>query len=136
MSEDPSDLSEHPRREVILCIDDEPNLLAIRTLVLEGVGYRVIGASDGSTGLELFRKNRVDMVILDHFLPGMSGVEVIAEMKILHPDVPIILTTGLFEPPEGAEHADLFLTKGTPTQEFVAKVKHLMRSKQERRSIA
>lgn len=129
------DQNESPRimRPVVLCIDDEPSLLAIRQLVLAAAGYQVIATTDGSTGLELFKDSRVDLVILDHLLPDMKGSQVAQEMKRSNPDVPIILMTGLLDPPEGAEHADIFLTKGISTPEFVAAVAQLLRSKQQQK---
>lgn len=123
----------HFMRPVVLCIDDEPSLLAVRQLVLAAAGYHVIATTDGSTGLGLFRDSPMDLVILDHLLPDMTGSHVAREMKRLNPDVPIILMTGLLDPPEGAEHADLFLTKGVSTPEFIAAVAQLIRSKQQQK---
>jgi DNA-binding response OmpR family regulator len=81
--------------------------------------------------LELFKQEKIDLVITDHVLPDISGVQVAAEMKRLNPDVPIIMLTGLFEAPEGAENADLFLTKSISTEEFIAIVEKLMKRKRE-----
>ena len=133
MSEDQSNAPDPAVHPVVLCIDDEPNLLTIRQLVLAAAGYEVIATTDGSSGLALFKDHPIDLVILDHFLPDTSGAEVAAEMKRLNPDVPIILMTGLLDPPKGAEHADMFLTKGLPVAEFVASVTRLMRNKEEHR---
>lgn len=133
MSEDQNNTPDRPARLVVLCIDDEPNLLTIRQLVLAAAGYEVIATTDGSSGLALFKEHRVDLVILDHFLPDKPGAEVAAEMKRANPEVPIILMTGLLDPPEGAEHADMFLTKGLPIADFVARVARLMRGREEQR---
>jgi DNA-binding response OmpR family regulator len=131
MSEDESSVPEHLAAGIILCIEDEPNLLTIRQLLLSSVGYQVIGVTSGSAGLELFKQEKIDLVVTDHLLPDISGVEVAAEMKRLNPDVPIILLTGLFEAPEGAQNADLFLTKSISTEEFLASVAKLMNRKLE-----
>lgn len=133
MSEDQTNAPGRPARPVVLCIDDEPNLLTIRQLVLAAAGYEVIATTDGSSGLALFKEHQVDLVILDHFLPDKPGGEVAAEMKRLNPEVPIILMTGLLDPPEGAEHADMFLTKGLPVADFVARVARLIRGREEQR---
>lgn len=111
---------------IILCVDDEPNLLKIRQLVLLGAGYRVLTAESGHAALELFKRQRVDLVISDHLLPDISGAQVAVEMKNMQPSVPIILLTGLPEAPEGAEHADMFLTKGISVPEFLASVAKLL----------
>ena len=131
MSEDESSVSEYRAAGVILCIEDEPNLLTIRQLLLSSAGYQVIGVTSGSAGLELFKEEKIDLVVTDHLLPDISGVQVANEMKRLKPDVPIILLTGLFEPPEGAEHVDLFLTKSLSTEEFIACVAKLMERRGE-----
>jgi CheY-like chemotaxis protein len=131
MSEDECSVPEYRPAGIILCIDDEPNLLTIRQLLLSSMGYQVIGTATGGAGLELFKQEKIDLVITDHLLPDVSGVQVAAEMKRLHPDVPIILLTGLLEPPEGAENVDLFLTKGVSTQELIASVAKLMKRKRE-----
>ena len=107
---------------VILCIDDEPNLLRVRQLVLSHAGYQVLTAENGNAGLEVFKRHRIDLVISDQLLPDISGAQVAIEMKHIKPNIPIILLTGLPEAPEGAEHADMFLTKGMPVPEFLASV--------------
>jgi DNA-binding NtrC family response regulator len=112
-------------RSVILCIDDEAQLLMIRQMVLSAAGYKVLTAGDGKSGLELFRHNRVDLVITDHLLPDISGTQLAVEMKRVKPDVPIILLTGLPDAPEGAEHANLILTKGLPVPDFLRSVAEL-----------
>jgi DNA-binding response OmpR family regulator len=111
---------------VILIIDDESNLLKVRQLVLASAGYRVLTAETGKAALEVFRRNPVDLVISDQLLPDKSGAQIAVEMKHMKPNIPIILLTGLSEAPEGAEHADLFLTKGLPVPEFLANVAKLL----------
>ena len=111
---------------IILCVDDEPNLLKIRQLVLLGAGYRVLTAESGNRALEIFRRQRVDLVISDHLLPDISGAQVAVAMKRMKPNVPIILLTGLPEAPEGAEHADMFLTKGMSVPEFLRSIAKLL----------
>jgi DNA-binding response OmpR family regulator len=112
-------------RSVILCIDDEEKLLMIRQMVLSAAGYTVLTASDGRTGLELFRCKHIDLVITDHLLPDLSGTQLAVEMKRVKPDVPIILLTGLPDAPEGAEHANVVLTKGLPVPDFLRSVAEL-----------
>jgi CheY-like chemotaxis protein len=119
---------------VILCVDDEPNLLKVRQLVLVRAGYQVLTAENGHAALEVFKRQRVDLVISDHLLPDISGAQVTVEMKRMKPNVPIILLTGLAEAPEGAEHADIFLTKGMSVPEFLASVAKLLTHNQERAS--
>ncbi len=107
---------------VILCVDDEVVAVALRRLVLLSAGYQVVTAADGAAALELFRCIQVDLVITDHWLPGLMGAQLGAEMKRLKPAIPIILFSGLPEAPPGSEYADLYITKGMPAVEFLRAV--------------
>jgi len=67
----------------VLCVDDEPNILAVRSALLGMAGYKVHVAKDGQIGLEIFRNQPVDLVVLDYDMPGMMGDEVAREMRRL-----------------------------------------------------
>jgi CheY-like chemotaxis protein len=112
---------------VILCVDDEPTLLAIRQLVLAAAGYQVLPAETGRAALELYKQQHVDLVITDHLLPDMSGAQVALEIKKMRPSVPIILLSGLPEAPEGAEYADMFLTKGMSVPHLLSTIAKLLK---------
>ena len=84
---------------VILCVDDEAAALAVRCLVLSSAGYRVLTAPDGAAALEIFLCIQVDLVVIDYCLPGLTGAQVVAEMKRLKPTIPVVLFTGLVEAP-------------------------------------
>jgi len=113
---------------VILCVDDEAVAVALRRLVLLSAGYQVVTAADGAAALELFRCIQVDLVITDHWLPGLMGAQLGAEMKRLKPAIPIILFSGLPEAPPGSDYADLYITKGMPAVEFLRAVAKLISS--------
>ena len=68
----------------ILAIDDERAGLLTRQLVLENAGYHVLAASDADQGLSFFRNADVDLVLMDYYLPGMSGAVASREMKALN----------------------------------------------------
>jgi len=95
-----------------LCIDDADVALRVRKLLLTGAGYSVITAASGEEGLELFKRNPVDLVIADHFLSDKTGVETACEMKQLKSEVPILIVSAATEQPVGIEFADGFLSKG------------------------
>jgi|SRR6266550_6650617 len=99
---------------VILLIDDQATPLECRTLLLRGEGYSVLTASSAEEGLKIFRENHIDLVMADHLLGSIRGTEVAAEMKRDKPDIPVIIYSGVIEMPEGAECADLFLSKTEP----------------------
>jgi CheY-like chemotaxis protein len=112
---------------VILCVDDDPMGLAARRMLLSIAGYEVLIAITGETALQMFRCQRVDLVIADHFLPDSTGTEIIAAMKQLKPEVPVVLLTGEMDPPSGSERADLVLTKGMDPPDFLATVAKLLK---------
>ena len=79
--------------EEILVIDDERRMHRILQLSLEGLGYRVIAAASGLEGVELARTRLPSLVITDMKMPGMSGMEVLGEMKNIDDDMPVIIMT-------------------------------------------
>lgn len=115
------------RPAVILCVDDDPMGLAARRMLLSIAGYEVLIAITGETALQMFRCQRVDLVIADHFLPDSTGAEITAAMKQLKPEVPVVLLTGAMDPPQGSENADLVLTKGMDPPDFLAAVAKVLK---------
>jgi len=77
----------------ILVVDDEPILRESREVALKVSGYEVISARTGEEGLEQFRKENPDLILLDHWLPGINGDEVLRRIKEEDPEIPIIIMT-------------------------------------------
>ncbi|MEO7021932.1 MAG: sigma-54 dependent transcriptional regulator [Ktedonobacteraceae bacterium] len=77
----------------ILIVDDEPNLPHQLARYLGKHGYEVYTASDGEAGLCELQKNTPDLLLLDVRLPGMSGLEILAELRKTEPDLPVIMLT-------------------------------------------
>jgi CheY-like chemotaxis protein len=97
---------------MILCVDDEPTVLATRKLVLQSAGYRVLTAIDGREGLSLFSQQPIRAVVLDYAMPDMDGGAVAAEMKRRNPDVPILMLSAYMYLPDAAlVHVDAYLSK-------------------------
>ncbi len=111
---------------MILCVDDEPTGLTARRLLLSIAGYTVLTAISGNIALRLFRCNPVDLVITDHLLPDLNGADLASEMKRFKPEVPIVILTGLVDPPHGFDQADLLLTKGITPPEFLDEIAKLV----------
>jgi CheY-like chemotaxis protein len=78
----------------ILVVDDDAGVrLTLRT-ILELAGHEVIEASNGKVAVSSYRRNPVDVLILDLFMPEKEGLEVIMELKRDFPDVKIIAISG------------------------------------------
>ena len=78
----------------ILVIDDESGIRTTIRDILEDERYRVITAEDGIIGLENFKNETPDLVVLDIRLPRMGGMEVLEKMKKIRPDTEIIVISG------------------------------------------
>lgn len=78
----------------ILVIDDEPGIRDVLTDILEDEGYRVLTAEDGLVGLSLLERELVDCILLDVWLPGKGGMDVLQESRDAYPRIPIILISG------------------------------------------
>jgi YesN/AraC family two-component response regulator len=100
--------------ERILLVDDDKDF---RTEFKESLSdYKVIEASSGQDALKLLRRpNQIDLVILDVMMPGLSGTEVMKEIRKLSPDISIIILTGYSSKEVAIEalkgHADDYLEK-------------------------
>jgi EAL domain-containing protein (putative c-di-GMP-specific phosphodiesterase class I)/CheY-like chemotaxis protein len=75
----------------LLLVDDEAIALEMSRALLSGEGYRVLAARSAEEALELMAGHDVDVVVSDHRMPGMSGVELMRRVKGLYPDVVRIL---------------------------------------------
>jgi two-component system NtrC family sensor kinase len=78
----------------VLVVDDEQSIRNMMRMTLELDGHQVILAEDGPTGLEMFKKESPDVVLLDVRLPRMDGREVLTRIKALDPDSEVIIITG------------------------------------------
>ena len=84
---------------MILVVDDEEDVRLAAQLILEDIGYQVICAQDGLSGLDLFRQYQHDIraVLLDLTMPHMNGEELFSEIQRIRRDVPVVLSSGYSE---------------------------------------
>lgn len=78
----------------LLLVDDEPGILAALKRLLRLDGYRVLTASGGQEALDLLALNRVQVIVTDQRMPGMSGSEFLAVAKELYPDTIRLILSG------------------------------------------
>ncbi len=113
--------------KTVLCVDDERIGLRVRKIMLESHGFKVLTASGGRQGLTLFDENKVDLVVLDYFMPDMNGGDVAAELRKRSPGIPIIFLSAYFSlPPQALELANAFITKGDPPDALLDKIIQLV----------
>lgn len=87
----------------ILLVDDEVEFVTTLAERLRLRGFQPEMATDGEHALNRFRESDFDIVVLDILMPGMSGFEVLKEMKTVNPNIPVILLTGHGATKEGME---------------------------------
>jgi diguanylate cyclase (GGDEF)-like protein len=73
------------RSRTLLLVDDEANILSSLKRLLRADGYQILTALGAEQGLELLASHRVDVIVSDQRMPGMSGVEFLRRVKVLHP---------------------------------------------------
>ena len=86
-------MSDTPKTRILI-VDDAGPVVVLCVNVLQTLGYAVKGANRGEQALEIMRKEPFDLMVLDYKMPGMSGFEVYAQAKLLHPRMSVILVTG------------------------------------------
>jgi DNA-binding response OmpR family regulator len=116
----------------ILIADDHPDLLAILSARLRASGYDVVTAHNGNEALDLTRRERPALVILDVMMPELNGYQVCAKIKedATLAQTPVILLTAKTSDADrfwGAEvGADLYLTKPASPATIVERIKELL----------
>jgi two-component system cell cycle response regulator len=83
-----------PSGHTVLVVDDSPDILESTRRLLEAEGHRVLTAPDGATALRTLERERVALILLDYFMPGMGGGEVVRQVRERNRVVQIVLITG------------------------------------------
>jgi CheY-like chemotaxis protein len=92
------------RSAIILFVDDDPLIAMSTTEMLEDLGHQVIGANSGLHALDILKSEQpIDLMMTDHVMPGMTGIELAAASREVRPTLPILLATGYAELPEGTQ---------------------------------
>ena len=81
------------KKDRILWADDEIDLLKPYILFLEEKGYEVVTATNGKDAVDLCQNDKFDIIFLDENMPGLSGLETLALIKDIDPDVPMVMIT-------------------------------------------
>jgi len=122
-----------PRREKVVVIEDEADILEVVRYNLAREGFRVVTCRDGEEGLAAVRREAPDLVLLDLMLPGLEGIEVCRRLQAdpITSSIPVIMVTAKGE--EGdvvlglAVGADDYVSKPFSPKELVARVKAVLR---------
>src|SRR4051794_7694209 len=114
----------------LLFVEDDRSIREVTSLELEQAGFQVTACGDGRAGLELFARERFDVILLDVMLPGVDGLEVCREIRRSH-RTPIIMLTARSSTVDvvvGLElGADDYVCKPFQPAELVARVRAVLR---------
>jgi two-component system, cell cycle sensor histidine kinase and response regulator CckA len=108
MSENKKLLPKKPK--VILLVDDEKLILSLGQELLKYLGFNALVAAHAAQALEIFRQRpqEIDLVILDFYLPGIDGYQLLHQLQSIAPRIQVIVASGFF----GQEEIAKFLQAG------------------------
>lgn len=121
------------KREKIVVIEDEADILEVLQYNLKREGYTVVASRDGEQGLDSVRRENPDLVLLDLMLPGLDGLEVCKRLQSdpVTANVPVIMVTAKGEESDVVSGlqigADDYVTKPFSPKELLARVKAVLR---------
>ena len=119
----------------ILVVDDELSMREFLKILLEKDGYHVTTAADGKLALELAGQHPFDLVISDIRMPGMSGLELLAQLKQLKADIGVIMITAFASPDDAVaamKHGAFdYITKPFNVDEIKSVVRAALKKKQQ-----
>ncbi|MCJ8010803.1 response regulator transcription factor [Paenibacillus sp. KQZ6P-2] len=115
----------------VLVVEDDTNMLEMILMVLNREGYRVWGAVNGKEALAEMESSPADLVVLDVMMPIMDGWNLCRELRLLNPELPIIMITAKHETSQKVKGfglgADDYLVKPFDPQELVVRIKAVLR---------
>jgi len=124
------------RTKTICLIEDDPAIHDAMTTALQTSGYEVHSASDGLEGKRLAVQVDCDLMLLDLILPGCSGLEILAEVRLTRPTLPVIIMTALGDEDDRIRGlklgADDYVVKPFSIKELLARMEAVMRRSAER----
>jgi two-component system, cell cycle sensor histidine kinase and response regulator CckA len=121
----------------ILIVDDEEMILEVGRAMLEKLGYRVIAANSGEQAIDVVRRagDELDMVVLDLIMPGMNGGKAFNAIRQIHPDIPVMLSSGYSMNGQAEEimkqGCNGFIQKPFNLSDLSQKIRDIMDSKME-----
>ena len=126
-------IDRNDEREIVLVVDDEATIRRFAARVLAEHGFEVHQATDGAEALDLVQgaDNRIDVVVSDIVMPRLNGVELMRQLAMVRPQLPVILMSGYAGPQlaeRGIEAPCSILAKPFSAETLVAEVRRCIGS--------
>lgn len=116
----------------VLVIEDEANIRTLTELLLKRLGHEVLLADNGWKGLDLYRREHPDVIVLDLIMPGMDGIEVLRQIRSVDLHQRVIVVTADSRPKTEWEVRALgvseFLVKGSSVHSLGDTLKRLLKT--------
>ncbi|MEA3437671.1 MAG: PAS domain S-box protein [Thermodesulfobacteriota bacterium] len=118
--------------ETILLVDDEEMIIEVNQEILKALGYKTMIARGGKEAVEIYKKNRekINMVIMDMIIPGMSGKEFYDNLKNIHSEIKVLLSSGYSISGQAAEILERgcngFIQKPFKLRELSVKIREVL----------
>ncbi|MBS1801004.1 MAG: response regulator [Acidobacteria bacterium] len=126
-------------KKTILCVDNNEQVLSVRTFLLETRGYRVIPSASSSHALEIIQQSApgsLDLLLCDLLMPQMDGNELVRRAKHLQPGLPTMVVSNTVTSFDRASAADAFLPKGACSPaEMIERIRVLVARKRGPRKV-
>ncbi len=124
------------RKKTVVVVEDEEAIRRGIVDMLRVAGYEPLEAADGETGLATARRAGVDVVLLDLMLPKMDGLDVLKELRLTHPSLPVIILTARGSEDDRVQGlrggADDYVVKPFSAREMLARVEAVLRRSADR----
>ncbi|MDE7024859.1 MAG: response regulator, partial [Paramuribaculum sp.] len=119
-----------PQQHTILWADDEIDLLKPHIMFLRAKGYDVVTVNNGADALDLVSQRHFNLIILDENMPGITGLETLARINVIAPNIPVIMITkseeeNIMDQAVGNKIADYLIKPVNPNQILLSIKKNL-----------
>ncbi len=122
--------------KIVICIEDEPEMIELVRLILGRRNYKVVGANGGRAGLDLIDEHKPDLVLLDLMMPDIDGWEVYNQLKSKDEtkDIPVIIVTAKTQSIDKVlglhiAKVDDYVTKPFGPQDLLSSVEKILKAK-------
>jgi len=121
--------------ETILLVDDEEMIIEVNKEILKALGYKTLIAKSGKGAVEIYKNNqkKINMVIMDMIIPGMSGKELYDNLKVIDPEIKVLLSSGYSISGQAAEILERgcngFIQKPFKLKELSVKIREVLDGK-------